>query len=631
MRSGLKEKSTLDPITYEIIKHKVWQILWEGRETMLKVSGSPVVCEAKEAMFALYDGNGDTVASSAGLLLHVIGCEQMIKNITEWYFKSPGIYDGDVFIFNDAYVGGAHNPDIACLAPIFYTGRLVAWLGDLTHTSEVGAIEPGGMPPSATEVFHEGLRLPGLKIVERGEEQMDVYKLLERSVRDPAGMVLDTKARVAGLNVGKMRMLELINKHGMDTMTEVFKNMVDDSEKVARAKLREIPDGTWRQIVYMDHDGKNDRLMKISCTVTKKQDELIIDFTGTDPQTSGATNSALPATYGAVFVSVCSLLFWEEQWNRGTMRPVRIIAPEGTLVNANWPAAVNQAPGRPGIPISDALDIIFSKMLITVDRFYEDQNAGWCGNNTTLFWGGKNQHGRVMSSILFDALAGGQGAGSTMDGTDAGCFQMTPEVVSSDVEMQETIHPFLYLCRRIATDSGGAGKFRGGCGLELIYMLHNTEKSTIVTTGAGQLASYAMGIYGGYPCSASRVILAKTKHIKKNLGQGKVPYTPEDILKLQGDVKECRPMMPATEIEEGSLIYIYMGAGGGYGDPLDRAPEAVGKNVKDGIVSMEYAKNIYGVAVDSRSFAVDSGRTEKLRRKIRSKRADMARAGRDKQ
>ena len=153
----------LDPITYEVIKHKIWQILWEGREAMLHVSGSPVVSEAKECMFAIYDAQGNTISSAAGLLLHVIGCEQMIKNIINWYSEEPGIYDGDIFYFSDPYVGGVHVCDQACLTPVFIEDKLLLWVADLTHTPETGAIAPGGMVPNATEIFHEGLRIPGLK------------------------------------------------------------------------------------------------------------------------------------------------------------------------------------------------------------------------------------------------------------------------------------------------------------------------------------------------------------------------------------------------------------------------------------------------------------------------------------
>lgn len=620
-------KGKLDPVIYEILKHKLWQILWEGRETMLRVSGSPVVSEAKECMFALHNAKGETVDCSAGLLLHVIGCEEMIKNITEWYSEEPGIYDGDVFLFNDAYVGGAHNPDMACLSPLFHQGQIVAWLTDLTHTPEVGAIEPGGQCPSATEIFHEGLRLPGLKLMERGVVRRDTYKLLERSVRDPVGIVLDCRAKVAGLNVGKRRMLELIQKYGLEAMNELFERIVEDSETSARAKLRELPNGTWTQIVYLDHDGKKDNLMRIQATVTKEADELTIDFTGTAPQAPGPTNCALPATWGSVFVAVCSLLFWEENWNHGLVKPIKLIAPEGTLVNARFPAAVNQAPGRPGIAIANALDIIFSKMFVTREKYYNDQNAAWYANNVCLMWGGRNQHGQMGASLLFDCLASGQGAGSSLDGCDAGCFQMTPEVIRSDIEIQETIHPWLYLTSRIAVDSGGPGKYRGGAGTEMVYMLHNVPEITMLCFGNGRLASYGPGLYGGYPASASRVVIAKDTNVKEWFSQQRAPYTVDDILKLEGDVKDYRPMVPATQVKENTIVYFYQSPGGGYGDPIDRAPEAVLKDVIDGFTSMEYAKNLYGVIIDPDNLTLNVEATKAQREQIRADRRNRATIG----
>ncbi|MDY6864082.1 MAG: hydantoinase B/oxoprolinase family protein, partial [Thermodesulfobacteriota bacterium] len=274
------QDNKVDPITYEVVKHKIWQILWEGRATMELVSGSVVVTEAKEVLYGLYDRDGTIVSSSAGLLLHILGGEQMIKNIINWYSQEPGIYEGDVFFFNDAFVGGLHNPDQACIAPVFYKQERIGWLLALFHTPEVGAIEPAGMTPNATCAFHEGIRLPGVKLMEKGRERRDIFQLFKSMVRDPGGIILDCKARIASLNVGIVRVLELVDRYGLDILESIFKLMIEDAEKGARRKLLELPDGTWREASYLDHIGKKYQRFRIQVALIKEGDHLTVDFTG---------------------------------------------------------------------------------------------------------------------------------------------------------------------------------------------------------------------------------------------------------------------------------------------------------------------------------------------------------------
>jgi N-methylhydantoinase B len=606
----------VDTLTYEVVKHKIWQILAEGRSAMELVSGSPVVCEAKEAMYALYDEKGDTVASSAGILLHVLGSENLIKRIIELYSEEPGIYDGDVFFFNDPYIGGNHVPDQACIAPLFFEGNLMGWLAALFHTPEVGSLEVGGMCPRATEIFHEGIRLQGQKVMEKGKMRKDTYELLQRSVRDPVGITLDTRARVAGLNVGKERILELVDKYGLEKLRWIFNKMIIDSEKAARAKLEKLPDGKWRAVTYLDHDGQKYNLKKLSVTLIKKGDKLTIDFTGTDLQSPGAVNAALPGTYGHIFSALCSLLFWEEQWNRGILNAVEVIAPEGTMVNAKWPAAVGMSPAWPCLAVMNMLDVCISRMFVTVEKYYGDQNASWQTNTQYVFWVGPNQYGNIVGSILFDFLANGQGAGPTFDGNDTAVTQFTPEVQASDIEMYELTSPFIYLSRIQAPDSGGPGKYRGGAGLEIIYMVHKTPGIDVVVIGMGRKTSLGPGLYGGYEAMASQLAVIRNTDVYEWFKNKKIPTTYEDLLNLKGDpIPDCPPMLPSTHLKPGDIIYIAGGGGGGYGDPIERAPELVLKDVINQLTSMEYARDIYGVIIKPEASGIV--RYANIRRKLR--------------
>lgn len=631
-----RKKETMDPITYEVVKHKIWQNLWEGRATMELVSGSVVVTEAKEVLYGLYDRDGNIVASSAGLLVHITGGEEMIKNIISWYSEEPGIYDGDVFFFNDPYVGGVHVPDAACIAPFFYDGELAAWLIALFHTPEMGAIEPSSMMPNATEIFHEGIRCPGIKLMEKGRERRENYKLLQRMVRDPGGITLDCRARVAGLNVGNVRLKELYDKYGRETMEEVFDRMVLETEKIARAKLAKLPDGTWREVVYLDYDGQKYNLYKICLTMTKAEDRLTLDFTGTSPQLPGPTNMSLQGLIGSVFTTLCTRLFYEEQWNRGILNVIEINAPEGTILNCKWPAALNISVFL-SVVVMSLLHSCISKMLCCSEEYYGDQNAAWMGNFTCLFWGGMNQYGLTMGSVLFDCLASGQGAGSYFDGTDTGCFPMTPEVIAGDVEMYESIMPFLYITKRQAPDSGGPGKYRGGAGLEIIYKLHKTPGVKIMPLGIGKKTSMGPGLWGGNHPGTIKWVVAKDTNAEEIFRRGEGPYTLEDIYKLEGDVKDYPPMPPPMFGKSGDIIYAFGDGGGGYGDPIDRDPRLVLKDVINELVSAESAKDIYGVIIEPRisgvvtdhrlkkKLTVDWETTREKREAIRTAREERAR------
>ncbi len=621
----------LDPISYEVIRHKIWHTLWEGRAAMELVSGSVVVTEAKEVLYGLYDTQGTLVSSSAGLLMHVIGGERMIKNIMEWYFEEPGIYDGDVFFFNDAFVGGLHNPDQACISPVFYQGKRIAWLLALFHTAETGGIEPAGMCPSALNAFHEGIRVPGLKIVERGRDRRDALRTLQRMVRDPGGLMLDIRARIAAHNVCKERLKELLDRYGLETIEAAFRQMNIDSERAARAKLKKLSDGTWRERVYLDHDGRNYKPYKICLSMTKEGDRLIFDFTGTDAQQLGPCNLTYWGLLGAVFTVCCTRLFYEEYWNRGMMNPIEVIAPEGSFISAGWPAAVGMS-AIVAMPLMNLLHVAISKMLCCSEEYYGDQNASWEGNFPALLWGGVNQHGITMATLLFDYLAAGQGAGSGFDGVDTGCFPYTPEVIAGDVETYESVMPFLYLLRRQAPGSGGPGKYRGGAGLEIIYKVHNTPGVEISIIGLGKKSSLGPGLFGGHQGGVCDVYIAKGTDIEEKLEEGKAPYDLDEFLRLKGEIIEGAPMMAAAPADTNTLIYLYGDGGSGYGDPLERDPELVLKDVQNQLTSMEYARDIYGVIITppvsgvvterkvARSLKVDLEATKRRREEIREMR-----------
>jgi len=260
---GQREESEMvyeiDLVKYEVFRHRLFSILEEGRIAIKMVSGSPVVVEGGETMCSLHRADGSTILVAAGILLHAVGARQFIQKAIELYEQDPGFNDGDQLFFNDPYLGGQHLCDMVVIKPIFYKGRRIAWAGSVMHTAETGGVAPGGMPPKATEIFHEGIRILGLKVVEAGKFRPDVYNSIVQQVRDPHLIGLDLKAKIAACNTCARRYLNLVDKFGLEFVEAASNKLVNDTEARARAKLRGLPDGIWRSRLYGDNSGLREK------------------------------------------------------------------------------------------------------------------------------------------------------------------------------------------------------------------------------------------------------------------------------------------------------------------------------------------------------------------------------------
>lgn len=619
----LREDAYSTDVEYEILSYRLYALVNEARQAIMRVSGSPVVAEGGEALFAIYNAEGLTATLACGLLLHIMGTQSFIEEILELQSEHPGINDGDIFMYNEPSIGGIHACDQWLGTPVFREGKLVAWLGALTHTAETGAIEPGGMPPGSRSLLHEGYRVQGIKVQEKGYLNQAALNCVLRSSRDPAYYMLDMHAKIAGLNVGKDRLLKIMNQYGTSKILSVMERNMRYSEELARAKLRELADGTWRATVYGDCEGADlpPKLWRINVAMTKEGDRLVLDFTGSSEANIGPVNCMRPGTIGAVFVAIASQLFWEVPWNYGMWKPLEVILPEDSLVNAKWMRPCAMCPPVPGTSISSALGGLIGKMYFTNEKFWGDMNASWRGGcSCTILYGGITQHGYPTGTMFSEPWASGTGAGIDRDGVDTGGLMMTVESCIADVEMSEQQNPFLYLWRREGVDIGGAGRWRGGSGLSLAIMAHhNSPHLELGWLGQGKETSGVLSSCGGYPISSFFPVICRGTGLKERMMKGEAgPLQVDELLKLSGDVRDYPPMVSPKPIKDGD-IYAYDGAqggGGGMGDPLDREPERVLADVKNGYHSMEMAFKVYGVVIDVRTMKVDEKGTKKRRDEI---------------
>jgi len=605
---------------YEIYRHRLFNVLEEGRLAMKMVSGSSVVVEGGETMCSMHNTDGTTVLVASGILLHAIGAQDFIFKAIEWYEQDPGINEGDQFFFNDPYIGGQHLADMVIIAPIFYRGKRIAWVGSIMHTPETGGIQPGGQGVAATEIFHEGIRILGLKIVEGGKFRPDVFNSIVQQVRDPHLVGLDIKAKVAANNVCRSRYLEMIEQFGIGFIEAASRKIVTDAEQMAREKLRGLPDGVWRSRLYLDTTGTVQRPIKIMCTMTKSGDEICFDFTGSSPQVEGSINSTFSATRGSLFVVLCSQLFWDVPWNGGMMAATKLIAPEGTVVNCRFPVATANAVHSVGCLIQETAHECIAKMLFA-GGMIEDVNSAWRGSGSGgPVFGGINQFGQRCAGILMDSFGCGLGATPYRDGVDTGGHMINPSSRISDIEKTEMNLPFLSLGRRNAMDTGGYGKYHGGMAPQNIYMIYGTDHFVAGLIGSGRRTPANFGMFGGYPGAVHESRYSLDSELPKWFERSAIPGTFEEIAEMGGTVIDPPNSFGPIPVKQYDVLIIRQGAGGGYGDPLDRDPERVAYDVRNFSVSLETARKAYGVVLDPNALEVDRILTEKAREEIRNER-----------
>ncbi len=600
-----REKVDLNPIEYEINVNRIKAMLREGSLSLARTSGSPIVTECGEYMLAIFDKDGHAVYVTTGVLPHLAGTEGAIKWILYHYKSSPGIHPEDQFFLNDPYIIGAHTNDLLITKPIFWKGEILAWVASLTHTVEVGAMEPGATAHS-TDIFQEGLRIPGMKIIEKGEPSIPFFKLLERGVRDPQLMTLDNVAKIAANNVVAKRIEELVEKKGPRFFKQILRKMIYDGEDKSRERVQAIPDGIWRGVTYGDFDGLKRALFKVYVTCEKKGGEIFLDFTGTSPQNPGPINSSLPGSIGNIFAVFVSTMFWDLMWNRGILAPVKIMLPKGTVVNPNYPCPVNASPPTASPMIAGAVTQVVSRMSMAAG-FTEEVCAPWESNWNGVFMGGINQHKSLQGTITMDANGGGTGATAVLDGDDTAAYILAPGALMADVESYEAKNPLLYLFRRQREDSGGHGKFRGGCGGEAGVLIHNTQTYRVGFRGVGKYVTPTLGIFGGYPADSIKngfIFKSGVDMLSPDIfGQLKSFKDLENV----GNFKEMTPMAASTPVKDGDLYYLRWMGGGGYGDPLERDPELVADDVRELKISLQMAEKIYGVMLTPEKGVDDKG------------------------
>ena len=620
----------IDPIRYEMYLHRLWAIGEEGRMTLQQVTASPIVSQGGECMSSFYDEKGTMVLACSGHLRFAAATSDAIRDLMRRFEKSPGFFDGDQFFFNDPYVAGSHTYDMMIVKPIFYRDVLIAWTATSTHTADTGGLLRG----AAQEIFHEGICVPGLKIVEKDEFREDVFQTLTGMCRDPQYVGLDVKAMIAGNNICAKRYRGLVEKFGLEFVQRAGEKMIEDSEAKSRAKLRSMPDGTWvtrQYVTTLDRKTRKSVAQQLYCTMTKKGDELHFDFTGTSPQTDTDHNSTLPSTIAHLALALTNTLFWDVPWSDGKMRPVKVHVPEGSILNCKYPAACGAGPRIGNVLVSTVCEAV-AKMIYASGR-YDDVNASTTGNlefvgGPGYFYGGHTREGIAVAQGLYDIHGAGMGAAPHRDGVNTGGHMNIPSAGITDVERIEMQYPFLYFTRSHNPDGSGFGQYRGGLGSYRIYLIYGSKDCSVDYKPYGGVAQGGFGLGGGFPTGvgATRVMVEAGLEILDKVKAGAYPTSATMRAGEWGKSFLPAGVPERIPLPEGSLLVDYVAGGGGFGDPIDRDPQSVLKDFGRGWVSREVAEKIYGVILSSDSKAVDQAATAKRRQEIRDERKQNGKA-----
>ena len=573
-----------DPIVLALVQNRLDQICRQMGWVMVRTSRSPIFNQSHDFSCYVTDGAGTIVSQADGIPIHTGGGGFAVRALLRAF--AGQVEPGDAFLLNDPYVaGGNHLPDWVIARPVFAEDRLLAFACNRAHQSDIGGGAAGTYNPRATEIFHEGIRLPALKLVESGRTRADLWQLLMINTRCPDLLDGDLRAMLGATQVGANAIAGMAREHGTANTLDLFEAILDHADRSMRAALRALPDGVYRAEERFDTDCFVPADIRLRVAITKSGETLDVDFTGTDPQIRGFKNSSLANTYAAVYAGLVSFLDADIPRNEGTFRGVRIVAPEGSIVNARAPAPLTMCTVFP------AQEIMHMVWWALGEAEPRDAIAGW-GKNMFPVTSGQ---GAAGTWVMYH-WGGCSGAGAVR-GRD-GFNQMGPMVtlgglVIPNAETYEQLYPVAVRRHELRPDGGGAGEYRGGTGA--IYDVDVENAAEYSFRGEGVLRPTGLGVEGGRDGSVGT--------LEVTLPDG-ASLVPDAYALLQ---------LPAARLASRSP------GGGGFGDPLDRDVAAVVRDVNDELVSVQAASDAYGVVIASDGRSADPVATARLRKQLRNR------------
>ena len=625
-REAMKSIGDLPPGDYEIYSENLVLIAEEGKAVMTKMGISSML-HSGDSMAGIYTADGDLVNSVCGTYLHTVTGQIPVKFILKYFKDDPSVQinEGDVYYCNEAIYGGIHNPDQFAIMPIFHDDELTAWAVVGAHQSETGGKEPGGEITTAVTRHDEGMKLTPIKIGENYQLKADLLKMMENFMsRAPRMQVTDVKARVAACDRIRIRMQNLAEKKGNDFLHTLFLKLIKESAEGARKRISEWNDGTYRHVVFIDTTGAEASLLRVPLAVHKKGDSLVIDLTGTSPEHEGSFQSLAPSVRAHSAHYLYVFPFHDFPISAGSMDPIDYIIPHGSIMDPDPEAAISCSPITASA-VFPLLAVAFSKMMF--DSPQRDLVCGFASSNSSApMITCVNQHGaKLVDFMAFPLNAWGLAARYGEDGVDVFGFPHAPWGKGPDVEDIESTFPVLHLYQKTMPDTCGYGKYRGGVGLALAYIVHHVNHAVFTATSKESKFPTTCGLFGGYSETVVPAIRVVNTDAQSLLKEGKIPLPDNDYDILEnnpfgGEIIREHQTRPARIVKKGEVITSSTQGAGGYGDILERPPEKVMEDVAGKAITHWTAKNVYKVVYDEETLKVGGEETERLRKAEREAR-----------
>ncbi|MEC8200938.1 MAG: hydantoinase B/oxoprolinase family protein [Pseudomonadota bacterium] len=577
--------SNIDPITLSVIQAGLQQVCDEMDLTFSRSAFSPVIAEANDRSDGIYDADSGELIAQGELGLPVFVGTMQFSTMTLIEFIRDGRAlppeEGDIYIVNDPYLGGTHLMDVRFAMPFYYEGELFSWLSNTGHWPDIGGAVPGGFSANATAVEQEGLRLPPVKLVKRGEMDPEIYAIICSNIRIADQRIGDIKAQIAALKVGARQLTALLDRYGAETIKSAIREWRARAAQQMRAKIALIPDGTYHGEAWVDSDGVVDEPLRIAVNIEKKDSDLYFDFDGSSPPCKGPMNSVLATTCSSVYLAM-KHIFPDVPINAGTFDPLHIKDPDGTFLYAKYPRPVSGCAAEVSQRVAEA---VFAALVEPLPNIVTAAPAGSSGN---FALGGYDPE-KDRPFVMYQISGGGYGGNADHDGLTNGCSTIGISK-TQPIEVLEQYYPVLFHEYSLRESSGGAGEKRGGFGVNYTVELLRGEAQASFVMDHGRVGP--QGALGGQDGLPNAVTVYRNGE----------KYVPEHLSKDQ-DI----PIAP------GDVVAVGTPGGGGFGDPRKRPPELVLQDVRRGYYTMEEARDMFSVVLSSDLTSVDGPATYALR------------------
>jgi N-methylhydantoinase B len=550
----------VDPITFAVIKSGLDSIVDEMAYTVVRIARSEIVKDVMDFSAALCDSNGQMIAQAKTIALHLGAVPEAVESVLQKF--DDDLHEGDVVVMNDPYHGGMHLPDLFMFMPIFHSGKRRAFSVVICHHTDVGGRVPGSNASDSTEIYQEGLRIPPLKLYNRGRLNTTLEALIKINVRVPDRVWGDIQAQYAASQIGARGLLRLFERYGAGEVERYMTELMDYAERLTRAEIRKWPKGTYTFVDHIDSDGFTDDPIPIKVAITVEEDSLFVDYTGSSKQVKAALNSTKSYTHSNTYLSVRCVLSREIPNNVGVFRCIRVKIPEASVLN----------PALPGPCAARALTgyRIFDTMLGALAQIVPDRvPAAGEGGNSVICISGLRRNRKPF--IIVDMICGAWGGRPDKDGVEA-ITNPSQNLSNMPIEVMEAEHPILVEEYALVPDSCGAGRFRGGIGIKRSYRILADEALLQLRTDRVKFQPY--GLAGGKPGGTSR-----------------------NAITIDGKTSPL-PSKVTMTVPKGALISHEQAGGGGYGNPRERDPRLVREDLADGKITRQFAQQHFGYSTD---------------------------------